>query len=335
MILKSYVLEQNPEILKNYQATVIYGQNDGIKDDLKEEIKKKNRECEVITLFESDILKSEILYQTIANQSLFAEKKIIFIYNASDKIFSQISESLEKNNNDIQIYIFSGSLEKKSKLRGLFEKTKKLAICACYEDNERTLITYINKELNGFGGLSGEITNIIINNSNMNRKIIKDEIAKIKNFFLEKKINKKEILEILNIKINNGFEEIRDKSLIGEKFKTNKLLSETEILNEEVFFYLTNLSSRVIRLHEIMQMSKKNNSKYEQILEIIKPPIFWKDKPIVLQQLKKWSKKRLEDLIIMISKTEILMKKTTYLRNDIIIKNLIVSIANKASSISS
>ena len=41
MILKSYVLEQNPEILKNYQATVIYGQNDGIKDDLKEEIKKK------------------------------------------------------------------------------------------------------------------------------------------------------------------------------------------------------------------------------------------------------------------------------------------------------
>ena len=42
MILKSYIVEQNIDILKNYKATLIYGENNGIKDDIKEEIRNKN-----------------------------------------------------------------------------------------------------------------------------------------------------------------------------------------------------------------------------------------------------------------------------------------------------
>ena len=41
MILKSYLVEQNVEVLKNYQASLIYGENKGIKDDIKEELKKQ------------------------------------------------------------------------------------------------------------------------------------------------------------------------------------------------------------------------------------------------------------------------------------------------------
>ena len=40
MILKSYIVEQNIEILKNYRATLVYGENNGIKDDIKESIMK-------------------------------------------------------------------------------------------------------------------------------------------------------------------------------------------------------------------------------------------------------------------------------------------------------
>ena len=82
----------------------------------------------------------------------------------------------------------------------------------------------------------------------MDRMVIKDELAKIKIQFFKKKIEKNKILEILNIKSDSGFNEIRDKALIGDKSKINKLLSETEILNEEVFFYLNNLNYRVMRL---------------------------------------------------------------------------------------
>jgi DNA polymerase III subunit delta len=329
VILKSYIVEQNVEVLKNYQATLIYGENIGIKDDIKEQIIRLNKNSEIITFFESDILNSNTLYENVFNQSLFNEKKIILIHGGTDKIINQINDCLEDEKKDVQIYIFAEILEKKSKLRSLFEKSNKLAIFPCYEDNERTLITYINKQLGDFKGLTGEITNIIINNSNMNRRIIKNELIKIKDFFIQKPIKKYEILEILNVKNDNGFDEIRDKALIGDKTKINKLLSETEILSDDAFFYLNNLNYRVLRLHEICKISASKGT-HEQALESLRPPIFWKDKPVILQQLKKWSLKKLEEILIKIGEAEILMKKNSYLKKDIIIKDLVINLADKA-----
>ena len=59
MILKSYIVEQDVEVLNNYQATLIYGENAGIKDDIKNKIRKQNKHSEIITFFESDILKKK------------------------------------------------------------------------------------------------------------------------------------------------------------------------------------------------------------------------------------------------------------------------------------
>lgn len=331
MILKSYIVEQNINLLTNYKATLIYGENNGIKDDVKEEIKNKNQRSEVITFFEGDVLKENILYENITTQSLFNERKIIFIQEASDKIFNQIVECLEKENNEIQIYIFANNLDKKSKLRSYFEKEKTLAIFPCYEDNERTLITYINNKLKDYKGLTGEITNLIINNSNMNRRVIKGELEKIKNFFLDNRINKEDILEILNIKNDSTFDQIRDRALLGDKTKVNQLLSQTEILNDESFFYLHNLNYRVTRLYEIIKISENQNN-YEQTINGMKPPIFWKDKPLVIQQLKRWDQKKLEEVLVKIGETEILMKKNSYLKNETVIKDLVINLTNKAST---
>ena len=331
MILKSYIVEQNINLLTNYKATLIYGENNGIKDDVKEEIKNKNQRSEVITFFEGDVLKENILYENITIQSLFNERKIIFIQEASDKIFNQIVECLEKENNEIQIYIFANNLDKKSKLRSYFEKEKTLAIFPCYEDNERTLITYINNKLKDYKGLTGEITNLIINNSNMNRRVIKGELEKIKNFFLDNRINKEDILEILNIKNDSTFDQIRDRALLGDKTKVNQLLSQTEILNDESFFYLHNLNYRVTRLYEIIKISENQNN-YEQTVNGMKPPIFWKDKPLVMQQLKRWNQKKLEEVLVKIGETEILMKKNSYLKNETVIKDLVINLTNKAST---
>ena len=190
MILKSYIVEQNLDILKNYQATLIYGENNGIKNDIKEKIKNQNKDCEIINFFESDILNNDFLYENIANESLFTRKKVIFIHESSDKIFDKVLECLEKENNNVKIYILSENLDRKSKLRSWFEKAKKLAIFPCYKDNEKTLNVYISKKLKGYGGLTGEIISLIINNSNMDRMIIKNELLKIESFFKEKKNQK-------------------------------------------------------------------------------------------------------------------------------------------------
>ena len=333
MILKSYIVEQNVEMLGKYQASLIYGQNNGIKADINDKLKDQIKNSEIIIFFEEEILRNKnILYENIINESLFNEKKIIFILNASDKIFDQVSKCLERKNDNIKIYIFAEILEKRSKLRNLFEKDNKLAIFACYQENHQTLVAYINKELKEFKGLSGEVVNYIISNSNMDRGVIKNELIKIKSLFLEKKIKKKEILELLNITNHTNLDKLRDNMLGGEKRETNKLLSQVDLTNEETYFYLSNLNYRVNKLIEIITTTEGNKEKYEQTIDQIKPPIFWKDKPFVIQQLRKWSLKGLTKLATKIGTTEALMKKNSYLRNDVVIKDLVVNLVNKASS---
>ena len=332
MILKSYIVEQNLNILDKYQAVLMYGENEGIKDSIKIKLKKNNKDSEAIIFFEEEILKNkDLLYGNITNESLFNEKKIIFIQSATDKILSEIIECLDKNNPNIKIYILSENLDKKSKLRSLFEKEKKLATFPCYEDNERTLINYISNELNNYKGLTGELINFIISNSSLNRKIIQSELVKIKSFFKDMVINKKQLMELLNFKNNNGFEEIRDSALTGNKQKINRLLSEMELINEESYFYLNNLNNRILKLIEIQKKNEMYKD-YEKALENIKPPIFWKDKPTYLEQLKKWDPKKLNKASHKIGNAEMLMKINYQIRNDLVIKDLIIDLTREASN---
>ena len=134
----------------------------------------------------------------------------------------------------------------------------------------------------------------------------------------------------MNIKNDSGFEEIRDTALIGKKDKINKLLSELNLLSEDSFFYLNSLNYRILKLIEIQKINETYKN-YEQALESLKPPIFWKDKPIYLQQLKKWNMAKLNKAANKISIAEILMKKNSIVRNDIVIKDLIISLSEEAS----
>ena len=84
---------------------------------------------------------------------------------------------------------------------------------------------------------------------------------------------------------------IRDEALNGNKKAINKLLSETVFENDKNIFYLNSFNQRLYKLAEILK--NKKNSNIESIIENIKPPIFWKDKPIITDQLRKWNLRKI------------------------------------------
>ena len=86
-----------------------------------------------------------------------------------------------------------------------------------------------------------------------------------------------------------------------------------------------------MKLQEIIRNSENDKNNYVQVVDQIKPPIFWKDKPIVMQQLKNWNLEKLEQLAQKVGEIEILMKKNSYFRNEVIVKNLIINLTNKSS----
>ena len=302
-----------------------------MRDDFKEKIKKNNPTFEIINLFQEEVINNKnLLFDTINNTSLFNSKKLIFLHEVSDKIFRELEECTEKKIEDIKIFVLANILDKKSKLRNYFEKNKYLAALPCYKDNERTLFQNITEKLKGYEGLTPELINIIIKNSNLDRSIINNEIFKIKSFFLKKKINKKELNILLNIKITDDFGLVRDASLLGNKIKVNQLIGEIDFLPEDTFFFLNQISNRITKLLEIKHINQSIND-HELAIETIKPKIFWKDKPIYLEQLKKWKPDELKTILNDVGNLELLMKKNSQVKNDILLKSLLVNICELAN----
>ena len=213
MIIKSYIIEKNESTLDDYKSVLIYGENQGLREDLKNIIKKKNTDSEIINLFQDEIINNKnILFDETNNVSLFSTKKIIFVHEATDKIFNQIEEILAKPINDLKIIVLANTLEKKTKLRNIYEKDKKFAVVPCYLDNEMTLSFYINKQLKNIKGVNQEIINLLINNSNSDRKTISNEIKKIVSYGSKKEINYETVQKLINIKSDTAFSKISDDS---------------------------------------------------------------------------------------------------------------------------
>lgn len=332
MIVKSYIIEKNESTLDDYKSVLIYGENQGLREDLKNIIKKKNTDSEIINLFQDEIINNKnILFDETNNVSLFSTKKIIFVHEATDKIFNQIEEILAKPINDLKIIVLANTLEKKTKLRNIYEKDKKFAVVPCYLDNEMTLSFYINKQLKNIKGVNQEIINLLINNSNSDRKAISNEIKKIVSYGSKKEINYETVQKLINIKSDTAFSKIRDASLTGDKKKVNQLLSEVEFRNEDIFMYLYSLNTRVLKLYEIHNINKDVRD-IELSIETLKMKIFWKDKPIFINQLKKWDIEKLQKILLKIGNIEQSLKTDSNIRNDIVLKDLLIKICGEASN---
>ena len=118
MIYKSYLVEQNKNLLKNHKNYLFYGENIGLLDLFNNDIKYINKESEINTFFQNEIINNkDLLLNEIMNESLFSKNKIYIIKEATDKIYKILEEAILKNSSNINIYIFSTKLDKKSKLR--------------------------------------------------------------------------------------------------------------------------------------------------------------------------------------------------------------------------
>ena len=334
MILKSFIVEKNITLIEKYFAFLIYGENIGMKDDIKEQIKQHFKEHEQINFDQNEVVKnSKLLDEQIDNTSLFNNKKIIFINEISDKIKDNIIKILENPNPDIKIFLFGQNLEKKSAIRQIFEKEKKIGIIACYQDNERTLSEYLRKKLSNYSGLSQQTINFLVNNSGLDRKTLSYEIDKIKSLFLDKKIKFEKLLEVLNNANNLDFDNIRDACLGAEKENLNKNLGNVILQNEDAYLYLNVLNHRIEKLCDLNNQYQRDKN-IEKAIDNLRPPIFWKDKPTFYKQIKNWNLKKLEEAKKMLFDTEILIKTGMNPNNDILIKNLIVNLCDKAASTS-
>ncbi len=327
MIYKSYTLEQNFNIDQNF--FLFFGENLGLKNDFKTKIKKKNTEFEIIKLSEDDILqKKDLLYNEISNISLFDKEKIIIIDQASDKSLILLQEIIPIIENH-RIYVFAEMLDKKSKLRNFFEKSDKCVAVACYQDNESSIKKIIADELKGYQGLTPHNINLIAENVLMDRAKLKNELDKIKIFFEKKEIETEKLEILLNLKVNEDFNILKDEALLGNENNTNRLLSETYLESEKNILYLNIINQRFSKLYEIRS---KTNVNIENFVNSLKPPIFWKEKPKFIKQALKWNPDKIRQVQRKTYQLEMMFKTNSLINKNLLLKKLIVDICQLANA---
>ncbi len=329
MIYKSYIIEKDINNLSN-KIFLFYGENLGLKNDLKKKIKSNNTDKEFVNISQQAILKDKDYFmREISNLSLFNEYKIFFIGDTNDK-FLDLLQEVEKGNNNNKFFLFADILDRKSKLRNHCEKSKNIITVACYQDNELTLRNNILKKLKGYSGLTPHNLNIILENCSLDRSKLENETNKILTYFNNKIIETEKLEKLLNIKVNEDFNRLKDEALNGDKIKTNKLLSETLLEPDKNIIYLNFINQRLLKLAEVKRSSTRMN--VEDAMSKLKPPIFWKDKPFFLKQLKNWNLAKIKKILNETYSVEVLIKSNFSINNSVMIKNLILRICNLANS---
>ena len=306
MIIKSY----NADNLKpNNNFFLFYGKNEGLKKQIINNLLKNKKE--ISSYDEREILESSNSFiENTLTKSLFENEKIILIKRGTDKIFKIIEEISEKKIEDLIIIINSENLDKKSKLRAFFEKSKKYICIAVFPDNNQTLAQLT---LNFFKQkkilISQQNINFIVNKCNGDRDILENELKKIEHFSKNKKeITFDDLMKLINLSENHGISELIDNCLAKNQKKTLNILNENIFTSEDCILIIRtflNKSKRILKLCNEFENSKN----IETTISSAKPPIFWKDKEIVKQQIYKWKPEKIKKLIYELFEIELIVKK--------------------------
>ena len=317
MILKVFELKKE-KINGNF--FLLYGNNRGLIEEIIHNELKPLLPKKILSYEENEILKNkESFKEEILNRSFFENEKLIIISRGSDKIYNIIEEIIEKKIKEISIIIKCNVLDKKSKLRNYFEKNKNATCIPVYEDNFQSLSQIAQKFFKEKNiSISQENVNLLIGRSRGDRLNLNNELKKIEIFSVNKKnINSEQILSLTNLAENYNVSELVDSSLSKNKKKIITILNENHFSQTDAILILRVLLSKLKRLLKI-QIQAKNNQNIDYILQSFKPPIFWKEKDTIKQQVRALSYEQIQNLIKRTNDIEFQIKKTPSISINII-----------------
>jgi DNA polymerase-3 subunit delta len=332
MLIKSSELKSFK--IQNTNYYLFYGPNTGLIEETINKIFKPTFPKNIINYDESEILNNiDEFKETVFNKSFFDNEKFIIINRASNKILDTIQELIESKITDLKIIIKAQTLEKNSKLRSYFEKSKSEVITPFYEDNYQSLSLMIHKIFRDKKiNISNEIVNLIIERSKGNRININNELEKILNYAKNNnKISLDDVLKLTNLVENYNISELVDQNLARNSKKTINILNENNLNTEENILILRTFLSKLKRL-EKLKIDLEKNKNIEQVLSSARPPIFWKEKEIVKQQLKVKSLSDIKFLIKKVNYLELIIKKNLQ-ASDKILNNFILENLENSNSL--
>ena len=293
MILKFFEIKKINQNI--HHLILFYGKNEGLKNEALDSLIKDKKN--ISNYEEKEILDNENNFiENILSKSLFEQQKFIIIKRTTDKILKILEILHLKNLEDTTIILNSDNLEKRSKLRSFFEKDKTLICIPFYPDNDQTLSKLAYNFLRDKKiSISTSNINLIVSKCSGDREKLVNELQKIEYFGKNgKKIDNNNISKLINLSENHSISELVDNCLAKNKKKIISILNENNFSNEDCIMIIR---SFIIKAKKLLSLSSafETNKNIDLTISSAKPPIFWKDKEIVKQQIYKWKPKNIKN----------------------------------------
>ena len=275
MIVKVFNIDDLLKSKKNLSIVLIYGPNEGlIREIIIKLISsfKSNQDVDEISIngrdFDNNI---NLLSDEVKTFSMFTDYKIIQIENLKDKDIEYIADIEANLDPKILIIVKENNLNKNSKIRSFFEKSKISSCVACYEDDLRSTMNIIQKfQSDSKIKFNSDIKNYLLSNLSTDRFVSLNELEKIyllQNSNPNKDLSLDQIKLILNDSSNNNIQKIVESVMYG---KINKVASSvhkvfTEGINS--IAVIRSLLNYLIRIHST-QIELKKKKGFEDAIKI-------------------------------------------------------------------
>ncbi len=329
MIKKYY--EINRLDLSNYKFVLLHGNNEGLKNEIISELTLKNSKYKFLKYDEKEIIENiNPLYNNVINGSLFDDGNLIIIHRSSDKLLPIIEQIFDKKLENTMFLISANILDKKSKLRSFFEKNERSISVAFYPDTNETLTKLAqNFFYNNKIPMSFENINIIVNKCSGDRGFLKNELEKIALFSKNrKKIEMDDLIQLTNLTENFSVNELIDVCLSKNKKKTTNILNENNFGAEDCILIIRTFLNKSKRLLNLLNDYKINKDLDKTIMNA-RPPIFWKDKDVVKQQIKNWTPEKIKEIIYNLNQLETHVKKISFNPLNLVLNFILEKLSSK------
>ena len=320
MIIKEFQLDKIINT-KLFQSYLIYGPNEGL---VRETIDKlynsfsENSEGEKIFITGRQLDEDIALLQNEMNSiSMFSHKKFIVLDSLKDKHSVLIEDCLKGNYENIFLIIKSDNLNKNSKIRKIYELSKKHYALACYDDDIKVLSSLLDKFQKEHNvTFDNDVKSFFLNNLSNDRMVIKNELEKILLSLSEedRKVDIEKIRYILHDSAHTDFQQINNSILFGKIEKGSKSLEKLFNLGTNPVAILRSFNNYVIRIRQT-QVELSKGKQFDEAIKVLRPPVFWKEKSDFKRHCYMWPANVIENII-----NEVLSSEIKCMSNNIIAK---------------
>ncbi len=307
MIIKEFQLNEkiNPDL---FQSFLIYGPNEGLvreNIDIVYQNFSDGNDCEKINLIGKQIDEDiSVLNNELSSISMFCSKKFILLESVKDKHKDVLENIINKNFINVCMVIKLDNLSKSSKIRKLYEASKFHYSLACYEDDLKSLSSLIEKFQKENDILfNTEVKNYLKQILSNDRSVIKNELEKILLASNGHEVSLDKIKLILDDNISTNLQKVNTSIMFGKTKDSSRFLARLFSEGIAPIVILKSLGNYLNRIRKT-QIELRKGKSFEEAINVLKPPVFWKEKSDFQRHCSQWPPDIIENKISELLNTE-------------------------------